>query len=1201
MSRRNILVVHGLEDLRSGRRSSVDHIVAFQRYAPDNNYHYHMIYLPVPEVIRQLRWDAVIFSSTALGFVTVRPRDLARRIRNEWRFLRRAPALKLAFPQDDAMHGALLDLFFCWLGIDAVFTVLPEQQELLYPLAMQRAAFFPTFAGYIDDASATQLASLAKPFEERRWEVGQRVTMYPAWGGGFARLKGLAAMAVKDECRRRGLAENISVDPADLFLGDDWYRFLGDCRFVVGAEGGHSLWDPYGVIQDSVNDYVAAHPAAPFEEIADECFPGLDGRFTFPAISPRVLEAALMGCGQILVEGAYAGVLVPNRHFIPMKPDFANLPSVFEAMRSRDRVAAIIAAANRDIAQSPRYRLSTFASEIMDYIDRHARAAGRASPPEVFARDLSSYNAELVTATVARGRAEEGLKDEALRSWARARLAGQFDDAALLERLVGGELPTAPPPASPAAEPEPLDAAPAPAAAVAPETLLVPPEPQPQAQKNEQPAAGRLTAAMRRLAASLKGGIAWKILGLAGATTIAVATYPIAVLALQHLTAALHREIPMGARFSTSLALSLIAGYLLLPAHLRPFRSGSLGTGVIGTAAWVAAGHGVWLAARFFSGSIDSLERDIAFFTAGTQGVLALAASAALALTPLWLAWGAAMIANAVVFGVAAAQLAASGGAAARLYGAAALFVGLNALAYHAVVVRRGLDPRSPRRYGIGVLQSTAATHLVWIFGLFASGALDAVPRLLPLVTATLQIIIVLLPAAAVTVFRHSARLRSSSAPLEVVRGPWHGNRTAWLVSHGGASDAARAMPLDRALVAARWRVVVCGFSEPSLAPRDCTSIRFDADHHLGAPWRQLLCLARSLAWLLSAIGPRALNRWAAPVWHRCHLEQRHFRKCVARAAKENPDLKPDLVIACDVLSRAAGDALARLARAKFVVDCAEDPGAEQAGDGRPTRRAQARAATVRDHYVARADLVTTASAALAEQLDAARALSRPAIVVRAVPIRRQHGFRPTGRRIKVLYRGTVWHARHLHSAVRSMPMWRPEFDLILEGDGDPAYIAELRRLADRHGLERRLSIVPAAAEDQIVATSQGDIGFFSYPEFAQPSAVASFQEFLQYVAAGLAVCVPDFADIGRLTRQYRLGQVIARHSPEAIAAAINGFTPEEIDRCKRTSLAAAEELGWDAERTVVLAAFDDLFGTAIGDERLARTEPHAIVTAAAK
>jgi hypothetical protein len=427
---RKILVVHNCENLAKARRSTLDFIYCFERYAPENEYLYHRILHPLTPTIRSTDWDAVIFESTSLGAVTIRPRERFQRIRESWDFLRRSPAVKVVFPQDDASHGALLDYWFHWMGVDVVFTVRPEKKDLIYPLTTRRAAFVSTVSGFIDDASADRLAAMGKPFAERRFTFGQRVTMYPAWGGRFARRKGLAAAAIKQECDRRGIASNISTDPKDVLLGDDWFRFLGDCRFVVGAESGHGLWDPYGAIQDAVNDYVKRYPEASFEEIEDACFYGLDDVEVFPGFAPRILEAALVGCGQVLIEGHYRGFVEPHKHYIPLREDFSNLDEVFSAIENTERVRSMIAATQRDLVASPKTRFSGLVADVMDFVDRCRRARPMRTTSRPTAKGLlvEKHLRELHNGLRLFGIEEEKLYEPYLTPWVKRQLGGQITD-----------------------------------------------------------------------------------------------------------------------------------------------------------------------------------------------------------------------------------------------------------------------------------------------------------------------------------------------------------------------------------------------------------------------------------------------------------------------------------------------------------------------------------------------------------------------------------------------------------------------------------------------------------------------------------------------------------------------------------------------------------------------------------------------------
>lgn len=363
----NVLVLHNLEDLTKSRRSTLDYVLCFERYAPKNNYLYHRITLPVTETLAFFPWDAIIFESTSLGICTFRPRELFEAEKRKWAFLADIRAVKIVFPQDDANHSGLLDDWFDELCVDAVFTVRPEHKQLLYPRFSKRGDVFLTLSGFVDDLSFPALGAFAKPFAERKRDIGQRVTLYPPQGGRHSRIKGITAQIVKKAALERGLNVDISTDPKDVILGDDWFRFLGDCRFTLGSEGGLSIWDPQGEIYDRVEAYTTEHPDASFEEIEAACFPGLDGKYEFPGFSPRVLEAALMGCCQILVEGRYLGVLKPYEHYIPLKKDCSNLDEVFELMKDESEAMRRVAATYQALIENPEFRYSHLVSQVMEY------------------------------------------------------------------------------------------------------------------------------------------------------------------------------------------------------------------------------------------------------------------------------------------------------------------------------------------------------------------------------------------------------------------------------------------------------------------------------------------------------------------------------------------------------------------------------------------------------------------------------------------------------------------------------------------------------------------------------------------------------------------------------------------------------------------------------------------------------------------
>lgn len=430
-----------------------------------------------------------------------------------------------------------------------------------------------------------------------------------------------------------------------------------------------------------------------------------------------------------------------------------------------------------------------------------------------------------------------------------------------------------------------------------------------------------------------------------------------------------------------------------------------------------------------------------------------------------------------------------------------------------------------------------------------------------------------------ISLFKHPRLVEMPQTSVSLVRGPAVGRRIAWIISYTGVSNEPRVIRQSQALLADGWRLVVCGYDGHSPRPAEWTYLRLPAEDPYRWKFRVALHATARIGALIAALAPAPLSRLGAMLHHFCTPNWMHTRHSVAAVAAANPDLKPDLVLCNDYFTCSTGYPLARRYGARFAVDCHEYAAEQNAHDVTWTRWTKPCVVGVQDHYLRRADVVSTVCQGIAELLDRDHELKRPALVVRSVPMKQTQPFRPAGERIKVLYHGGLWPVRQLHVAIESMPLWRQEFDLVLRGEGDAPYIAELKSLAERHGVEKRVFIEPAVPFADIVpAANRADIGYFSYANFSRQSQFVLPNKFFEYVMAGLALCVIDLSEMGKLVRRHDLGKCIPSHDPQSIAATINSFTRADIDRLKRNALSAAEELNWECEKGVMMAAYDQLF-----------------------
>ena len=97
--RLNILILHRMGDPQHWRESVAELELALPRYAPEHNYLVHNALLPLPSVVKEFGFDAIIMNSTFLS-AAWNPKVL-RKLRDTYSFLTHSQAFKIALPQDD--------------------------------------------------------------------------------------------------------------------------------------------------------------------------------------------------------------------------------------------------------------------------------------------------------------------------------------------------------------------------------------------------------------------------------------------------------------------------------------------------------------------------------------------------------------------------------------------------------------------------------------------------------------------------------------------------------------------------------------------------------------------------------------------------------------------------------------------------------------------------------------------------------------------------------------------------------------------------------------------------------------------------------------------------------------------------------------------------------------------------------------------
>ena len=363
------------------RANLADHLYAFRRYGGRRCVYINLAIRSIPAWVDRIGVDLVVFQTLLLAQRWDPP--TFRRVRAKLAPIRRLRCAKVAMPQDEFIYTDALQEFIREFGVDHVLTCAPESEwRTIYgPMVDGPITFAHILTGYLDPATLARIERMAKS-APRGIDVGYRAWRPSPSLGRHGQLKSRVGDVFADAAVGAGLRADISLSESDTLHGDDWYRFLLDCRWVIGVEGGASVLDRDGSLRLLSQSFIEQHPNAAFEEVERACFPGFDGGLKLFAISPRHLEACATRTAQVLVDGSYDGILVAGVHYLPLRKDFSNLDEVVHAMSNEEIRARLAERSHVDIVESDRFTYPTFIHEVLASLPRtspiRADAAARA-------------------------------------------------------------------------------------------------------------------------------------------------------------------------------------------------------------------------------------------------------------------------------------------------------------------------------------------------------------------------------------------------------------------------------------------------------------------------------------------------------------------------------------------------------------------------------------------------------------------------------------------------------------------------------------------------------------------------------------------------------------------------------------------------------------------------------------------------------
>ena len=282
------------------------------------------------------------------------------RLDDSWlRWLDSSRGYKIAFFQDECTRCQRRFRFLDEHRFDCVYTCLEPSE---FPKTYGRYTSVPKLVtnvpGYVPEHLPEVGRRFSKPDAERSVDVGYRGRPLPAYLGRGAMEKHEIGVRFGELAGASGLRLDVATGEADRLYGDDWYRFMADCRCVLGVESGVSCFD----LEDEVFGEYLERQSKGLPVGADdlETLPRWEDVVYYRTISPRHFEAAALRVCQILFRGRYSAILEPMEHYLPLEKDFSNLDEVLRLFRDPQVRARLTENAYRDLIASGDYSYARF-------------------------------------------------------------------------------------------------------------------------------------------------------------------------------------------------------------------------------------------------------------------------------------------------------------------------------------------------------------------------------------------------------------------------------------------------------------------------------------------------------------------------------------------------------------------------------------------------------------------------------------------------------------------------------------------------------------------------------------------------------------------------------------------------------------------------------------------------------------------------
>lgn len=241
------------------------------------------------------------------------------------------------------------------------YDLLPEKKRLLASLSTNYICTqLPLTVGtwLYEDVTSARVIEMPHALNQNKYfdqklertnVLGFIGSLHPLWIGDNDRSCLIRrANELMLELNLRGL-----IDPTGRNLpSSQWATFLNESIGTIGAESGTYYLDKSGQLLMTAKEIMKSHPSMDFNELYGRVFEStsLEVR-SAKCVSSRHFEPIGTRTCQLLLEGDYNNILMPDIHYIKIKRDMSNLQdAIFSLLDSDERMHIVDSAYHYVIA-----------------------------------------------------------------------------------------------------------------------------------------------------------------------------------------------------------------------------------------------------------------------------------------------------------------------------------------------------------------------------------------------------------------------------------------------------------------------------------------------------------------------------------------------------------------------------------------------------------------------------------------------------------------------------------------------------------------------------------------------------------------------------------------------------------------------------------------------------------------------------------